>query len=346
MAKSTGGWTLSELARLLGGEFEGPADLIIRRPVPAGADDPEGIAFAESEEYFHKVEASHVGAVILGPGDRCQKPCIRVERPREAFRRLLQLCDRPMPLQGGVHPTAVVSPDATIHETASIGPYAVVEQGAIIGAGVRIFPFCYVGEDCKIGDETVIYPHASLYKNVSVGKRCIIHSGAVLGADGFGFVWDGEKQQKVPQIGAVVVGDDVEFGANSAADRATMGSTVVEGGVKIDNLVQLGHNTSVGEHSVIAGQTGIGGSTRIGKRVTMAGQVAVPDHREIADDVTLAGRSAVLDDIKEPGTYIGAPALKFGEGMKILALQLKLPDMLSRLRKVESKLKKLGGDDE
>lgn len=242
MEKRAQPWTLGGLADLLGGELHGPADLPIARPAPAHGEDPQGIAFCESDDYIAKAEASGVGAILVPRGATTHKPSIAVDSPRAAFGMLLAMAARPLPLNAGVHATAVVSAEAQVHETAAIGPYAVVERGARIGAGVRIYPFAYIGEDCDVGDQATIYPHAVLYQDVEIGARTIIHAGAILGADGFGFVWDGRRRVKVPQVGRVEIGADCEIGAGTTIDRATAGATRIGRGTKLDNLVQIGQD--------------------------------------------------------------------------------------------------------
>jgi len=347
MKKDTPGWTLTELAEMLGGTVASHPHYRVKRPVPADSDDTEGIAFCESEPYLEKAHVHNVGALLL-PFNLSShlKPAIHVEHPRVAFGRLLAISSRPLPIANGIHPTAVIHEEAIVDETASIGPYAVIERGAEIGAKARIFAFCYVGENCTVGDGTILYPQVVLYQDVKVGSNSIIHSGVVLGADGFGFVWTGQKQQKVPQVGRVDVGDDCEIGANTAIDRATCGVTSVGTGTKLDNLIQVGHNVSIGRDSVIAGQAAIGGSTTIGDRVTMAGQCAISDHVVITDDVTLGGSSGVGSDILTKGAYFGRPAQPASDGLRALLLSAKLPEIYSRLRALEKKMKAIEGDAE
>lgn len=342
MAQDHTEWTLGELAQIVGGQLFGPAGLTIRRPVPAGYDDPEGITFAESEAYLRLVEASSVGAVILSEEMRqCDKPHIRCANARQAFGRILALSWRDLPLPEGVHPTAIVAEEVKVAATARIGPYAIVEQGAVIEEDVKVFPFCYVGPGCVLKAGVRLYPHVILYRSVFLGERTVVHSGAVLGADGFGYFWDGEKHRKVPQVGEVIIGEDCEIGSLTTIDKATAGATRIGTGTKIDNLVQIGHNVEIGEHTVLAGQVGISGSARIGSRVTMAGQVGVGDHVTIADDVLLGGQSGVDTDVTESGKYWGTPALEFTEAARITVLLRKLPDIVKRLKRIEDELKRL-----
>lgn len=341
MEKRPPGWTLGELAEMLKGELRGPADMPIDSPAPADSDDPRGIAFCESIEYQATAEKKRVGALILGRDVDSPKPHIRVDSPRTAFGMLLALSARPLPIYEGIHPSAIISEGATVAESAAIGPFVVIERGAVVEAGARIFPFCYIGEGCVVGESTILYPNVTLYQDVEVGARTIIHSGAVLGADGFGFVWDGRRRIKVPQVGRVVIGDDAEIGAGTTIDRATAGETSIGRGTKIDNLVQVGHNCRVGDDGVIAAQSGFSGSCVVGDRFVMAGQCALSDHARITDDVTFAGRTATSKDIVTPGIYFGAPARPVNEALRSYVLQPKLPEMFARLRKLEKRIEEL-----
>lgn len=335
------GWSLAELAQALGATLDGPADHRVLRPAPAEEDDPDGLAFAQGD-YIAKALASGVGAVIVPldvpPAD---KPLLRHPQPRMAFGRFLGMASRPLPLAEGVSPEASVSSLAQIDPTARVGAFAVIEAGATIGPGARVYPFAYVGESCEVGEGAILYPHVVLVQEVTVGPRCIVHPGAVLGADGFGFVWDGKRQVKVPQVGRVVLEANVEVGANTAIDRATAGSTQVREGVKLDNLVQVGHNTKLGPHTVVASQTGISGSTSVGARCTIAGQVGMADHVTIADDVTLGGKSGVTKDIAAPGRYLGFPVQPVMDEMRLQATLRKVPALLEKIKDLEKRIAEL-----
>ncbi len=346
MEKRAQSWTLGKLAELLRAELHGPEDMRIDGPAPADSDDPVGIAFCESDEYQAAAETCGVGALILGNGKASFKPHLNVESPRIAFGMLLALCSRPLPINAGIHPAAQVNPEAEVNPSACIGPNVVIEAGASVGPGARIYANTYVGENCTVGENAILYPNVTLYQNVDVGARAIIHSSAVIGADGFGFVWDGKRRVKVPQVGRVVIGEDAEIGAATTIDRATAGATVIGRGTKIDNLVQIGHNCRVGVDGVIVSQSGISGSCIIGDRVMMAGQCGISDHARIGDDITLGGRTATSQDIDEPGVYLGVPARPVKEALRSLMLQPKLPEIYSRLRQLEKRLAELEKGDE
>ena len=340
------GWTLGQLGQLLDAEVRGPEGLTIRRPVPAGSDDPEGLTFAESAKYLETVLASKVGAVIVDRDTpEFDKPSLVVDVPRLAFFQLLSMAERKHSVATGVHPTAIIDPGATVSATACIGPYVVVAAEATIGERVQVFPFCYIGPGCTIGDDCRLMPGAVLVQDVSLGSRNLVHSGVVLGSDGFGFVWDGERQVKVPQVGGVQVGPDVEIGSNTTIDRATSGDTTLADDVKIDNLVHIGHNSRIGAHTVLAGLVGVSGSVTLGERVVVGGQAGFADHLTVGDDVLLAGRTGVFGDLVEPGEYFGVPPRPIGHAMRVMALQQRLPELVSRIRALEEELEKLKRGD-
>lgn len=344
MEKQPPPWTLGELAAALGAQLVGPPDFVISRLTSAESDDADGLAFVESAAWLAKAEAHGAGALIVGSGMTSSKPHLIVAKPREAFGLLLHWADRPPTLRPGIDPRAAIDPSAKIGEGASIGPFAVIEANTEIGAGARVFPFSYVGEGCILGERATLMPHVVLYPGVRIGARSTVHAGTILGADGFGYYWDGAKRVKVPQVGGVVLGNDVEIGALTAVDRATAGDTKVGDGVKIDNFVQVGHNVRIGEHTVIAGLTGIAGSARIGARNTVAGRVDFADHVSTCDDVTLGGRTGVAQSIEAPGAYLGTPAQPALEGAKNMKLSGKLTEFRDRIRQLEQEVKRLKGE--
>ncbi|MBE1469068.1 UDP-3-O-(3-hydroxymyristoyl)glucosamine N-acyltransferase [Kibdelosporangium phytohabitans] len=325
-------WTLAELAGPLSAAVGDSPDFRVLRPVAVDSDDPGGLTFCESRKYLRQLTAHAAGAVIVPPGLEVDRPHLIASKPRVAFETFLTMCRRPLPSRTGVHPTAIVDPLAEVDATASVGPYAVIEQGARIGAGVKVFPFCYVGENCVVGADTVLYPHVVLYQDVKVGARCVLHAHVTLGADGFGFRWDGRTQRKIEHVGGVLIGDDVEIGASSAVDRATAGATAVGDGVKLDNMVQIGHNARIGDHTVICGQSAVAGSSVLGERVTLAGQTGVADHVTVAGGVSFAARTLTTKDIPDPGVYYGVPARPLAEGLRIVA---RLPHLHERIEKLE-----------
>jgi UDP-3-O-[3-hydroxymyristoyl] glucosamine N-acyltransferase len=327
-------WTLRRLAELTGAEAHGDQRIVVERPVDVDADDPAGIAFCERRRHLDR--AVTVGVVIVPPGLAAgDRPHLVAAHPRMAFNRILEDFQRPSSLPPGRHPTAIVDQSADIDPTVRIGPFVVVEAGARVGAGAQLFASCHVGADCVVGEETVLHSRVTLYRDVRVGRRCIIHSGAVLGADGFGFLPVAGRYRKVPHVGTVTIADDVEIGAGTTIDRATVGTTSIGAGSKIDNLVHIGHNVRIGADCVLAGQVGVGGSARIGDRVRLAGRAGVLDHVRIGDDVTLGAGSAAFADLPEPGVYWGQPARPFARAARINAVLPRLADLVERVRRLE-----------
>jgi UDP-3-O-[3-hydroxymyristoyl] glucosamine N-acyltransferase len=335
-------WTLGELAERFAGRLVGPAGLVVERPVPADARDRSGIAFCESRRYLAK--ATGVGALLL-PEELSSDtvPYVQLADPRAAFGALLEEQRRPLPLGPGIHPTAVVAGTAQVDPSASVGPYVVIADGAVLGPRVRVHPFCYVGEGCTVGAGSVLWPHAVLCRDVHVGQRCTVHAGAVLGGDGFGYTREAGGWRKVPHVGDVRIGDDVDVCALASVERATCGSTVLGSGVKVGNLVQVGHNTRIGAHALLAPMSGVAGSSVLGERVVMGAQSGVSDHVTVADDVQLAGRTAVLRSIPRPGVYSGLPtAGPLERQQRVRALLPRLGELFERVRQLEKSARRDG----
>ena len=241
----------------------------------------------------------------------------------------------------GISPTAQIAEGVVLGEDVYVGAYAVLEQGVKVGRGVRIYPHAYVGKGVTIGEGTTIHPHVTLYHDVQIGARCIIHAGAVIGADGFGFAPQSDGYHKIPQLGNVILEEDVEIGANTCIDRAVMGSTIIRRGVKLDNLVQIAHNCSVDEHTVMASQVGLAGSSQIGKWCKFGGQVGIGGHITIGDRVEMGGQTGVISNIPEGSILMGSPGMPLREAMRNFVIQPKLPDMYRRLQALEKELAEL-----
>lgn len=339
MADESKSWTIGELAEAVGGECVGDSAHRIVRPVGAGTADPNGITFAGNADYLAQALSVPIGAVLVGRNVESDGAnLIRVDNPRAAFGIVLTLWERRPTVPVGVHPSAFVHETAIIDPSACIAAFASVGAGSSVGPGCVLHPHAVVGDGCRLGREVTLFPRAVLVQDVEIGDRTLIHAGAVIGADGFGFEWDGAKRVKIPQIGRVRIGQDCEIGANACIDRATLGETVIEDGVKIDNLCQIGHNVRVGEHTVITGMVGVGGSTVIGKRNVIGASSGISDHITIADDVTLGGRTGVASNIDQPGTYFGTPAQPMREALRTFMVIPKLGEMWQRLRALERKV--------
>jgi UDP-3-O-[3-hydroxymyristoyl] glucosamine N-acyltransferase len=338
--------TLAELAQHIGAEVRGDGTRQIDGVATLATAGPREIAYVTSDRYAAQLATTAAGAVILSPAHvaLCRGDALVASDPRLAFARAAQFL-YPVMHHTGVHPTAVVHPSARVASSAWVGPLAILEAHAEVAERCQIGPGCYVGEGARIGADTRLSAHAVLAARCVLGERVLVHPGAVIGADGFGFARDGERWVKVPQLGRVVVGDDVEIGANTTVDRGALDDTVIGNGVKLDNLIQIAHNVRIGDHTAIAAQVGIAGSTVIGKRCTIAGQAGIIGHLEIADDVHITATSMVTNSIREPGVYSSGLKAVPAEEWRRNAVRLgQLDEIARRLKKLEDRLKQTPGE--
>lgn len=341
MATETKQWTLGELAPILGCTLHGDPNFVITAPATSKSDNATGLTFAESEDYLAEAKASGVGAVIVGSVQPdFPKPTLVSESPRLSFFKLLTMFQPRFAAAAGAHATAVIDPTAQT-DGAAIGAYAVVERDTVIEPGATIMAHAYIGPECVVRKGAVIMPHAVLLRNVEIGEDAEVGPGAILGHSGFGYVWDGKQQLRVPQVGGVILGNNVHIGALTAVDCATADNTTIDDDTKLDNLVQVGHNVQIGKHGVFASQTGIGGSTVIGDNHTAGGQAGYHDHIVVADNVSISGRGGVLADLPESGTYGGIPVVPINRFYRIVAIEQSLPEVLGRIRKLEKRIKEL-----
>ncbi|MBI3638116.1 MAG: UDP-3-O-(3-hydroxymyristoyl)glucosamine N-acyltransferase, partial [Candidatus Rokubacteria bacterium] len=265
--------------------------------------------------------------------------------PREALAQLLAMFHPARLVAPGIHARAVVAAEATVDPTASVAALAVVEAGARVGARVRIAPGAYVGPGVIIGDDSVLHPDVVVCEGCRVGRRVVLHPGVVLGADGFGYIFGASGHRKIPQVGGVVIEDDVEIGANTTVDRAMLGDTVVRRGTKIDNLVQVAHNVDIGEDCILAAQVGIAGTSRVGKNAILLGQVGVGDHVTIGDGAVLAAQSGTTHDVPAGAKMSGSWARPMAQTRRIWLLEADLPELVRRVRDLEKRLAALEGEE-
>ncbi|HXX56458.1 MAG TPA: UDP-3-O-(3-hydroxymyristoyl)glucosamine N-acyltransferase [Thermodesulfovibrionales bacterium] len=332
---------LGEIATRLGGEAKGDPETDILGV--AGIHDVEEgeITFLSDRRLIEACARSKASCVLVGEFiPELRKPQIIVKNPQLAFAELLALFHRKPVKRTGISTLASVSARATIGPDVSVGPFAYIADGAVIGRNTVISPGVFIGDDAVIGDDCIIYPHVTVREKAKIGNRVIIHAGSVIGSDGFGYVLEDGRHHKIPQVGGVVIGDDVEIGANVTIDRATTGDTIIGSGTKIDNLVQIAHNVKIGESSIIVAQVGIAGSSEIGNFVVLGGQVGVPDHVRISDGTMVGAQSGVLGDL-DKGIYSGSPAIPHRDFLKAAALFARLPEINKRLRELEAKIKSL-----
>ncbi len=338
--------TAASVAEQLQGEVLGDGQTPLKGFAPADRAQAGDLTFAENEEFFARAEQTAASAIIVGGNvtSNTGKVLIRVSNARVAFAKALALFF-PEPSQAaGIHPSAVVARSAQVDPSAHIGPHCVVGERAQISGGTIMHAGNYVGDDCKVGLACVLFPNAVLYPRTELGQRVRVHAGAVVGSDGYGYVLDGGAHRKVPQIGNVIVGDDVEIGANVTIDRGALGPTVIGKGTKIDNLVQIAHNVRIGEHCLVIAQAGIAGSSKLGNYVILAGQAGIAGHLQIGNKVTIAAQSGVMHNLPDGQTVLGSPALPDKQTKRqMLALQ-RLPELLRRVNELEKKLGLTGGD--
>lgn len=334
-------FSAAEIAKQLQGEVIGDAGAMLTGFAPANSAKPGDLTFAENEDFFARAEQSAATAIIADARfNSTVKILIRVPNARVAFAKALALFFPEQKFAAGIHPTAVIAASAQIDSTAHIGPHCTVSERVKIGALSVLQAGNFVGNDSKLGDEVNLFPNATIYPRTEIGHRVRIHAGTVIGSDGFGYVLDNGFHRKVPQIGNVVIGDDVEIGANVTIDRGALGSTIIGKGTKIDNLVQIAHNVEIGEHCIVIAQAGISGSTKLGKYVILAGQVGLAGHLKIGNQVTVAAQSGVMHNIPDGEKWFGYPAQPDKEFKRQIIAQRKLPELLKRVAELE---KKLGG---
>jgi UDP-3-O-[3-hydroxymyristoyl] glucosamine N-acyltransferase len=332
-------YTVEEIARHLAGEVLGNPSLRLEGFAPADRAQPGDLTFAENENYFARAENSAASAILVdGQFTSKAKTLIRVANSRIAFAKVLPLFFPERILPAGVHPTAVVPPSARIDPTAHIGPFCVVGEHVQIGAHCALHGSSHIGDGCHLGENVTLFPNVVLYPDTEVGSRVRIHSGTVVGSDGFGYVLDAGQHRKVPQIGNVIIRDDVEIGANVTIDRGALGPTVIGKGTKIDNLVQIAHNVTIGENCLIVSQAGIAGSTKLGNYVILAGQAGLAGHLKIGNRVSIAAQSGVMHNIPDGEKWLWTPAQPDRQAKRQMIAMQQLPELLRRVAELERKL--------
>lgn len=340
MIERADGFTLDEIVARFGGRLKGDGCLRVRRVASIERAGPEDFSFLANPKYRKLLKASRAGAIALSPADAdgCPLPCIAIDNPYAYYARVAQLLNPPAQIVPGVHPTAVV--ETSLDPSVCVGAGSWIGKGARIGGNSVIGPGCLIGEGAAIGAEARLYGNVTVYAECAIGVRAIIHSGAVVGADGFGFARESDgRWSKIPQVGRVLIGDDVEIGANTTIDRGALDDTVIGNGVKLDNQIQIGHNVHIGEHTAIAGCVGIAGSARIGRRCTVGGGAIILGHLTIADDVNISAATLITKSIGQAGTYTGALPFEAHRDWLRNAAQLRHLDAMSdRISKLEARL--------
>lgn len=336
----------STIAEFLQGSIEGNPEAEVHTVSKIEDGKPGSLAFLANPKYEKYIYDSKASIILVNKDFSPEKPVsatlIRVNNAYEAFASLLDLYQQAKPQKTGIRQNVSIHETASLGENVYVGEFTVIEQGVKTGNNVKIYPQVYIGDGVEIGDNTILYSGVKIYEGCKIGKNCVIHSGTIIGADGFGFAPDADNNyRKIPQIGIVIIEDNVEIGANSCVDRATMGATVIRKGVKLDNLIQIAHNVEVGENTVMAAQTGIAGSTKIGKNNMFAAQVGIIGHLTIGDNVKIGGQSGVINDVKDGEILQGSSAIAHRDYWKSYILFRKLPEMRRELSQLEKEVREI-----
>jgi UDP-3-O-[3-hydroxymyristoyl] glucosamine N-acyltransferase len=335
------------IAGFLKGEIEGDPEIKVNTVAKIEEGHAGALSFLANPKYEHFIYTTKSSIVLVNksfvPTDRIDATLIRVENAYEAFASLLRLVDQARPRKKGIHPTAVIESSAKIGSDVYIGPFSYIGENSVVEDGCAVYPHVYLGDNTRLGRNCILNPGVTVYHDCIIGEGCIIHAGSVIGSDGFGFAPQSENEyMKIPQLGNVILEDHVEIGANVTIDRATMGSTIIRKGVKLDNLIQIGHNVEVGENTVMAAQTGISGSTKIGKNCMFGGQVGLAGHIKIANGTKIGAQAGILGDVKEENTVIiGSPAIDLKQFLRSSVVFKKLPEMKSKLDTLEKEVESL-----
>jgi UDP-3-O-[3-hydroxymyristoyl] glucosamine N-acyltransferase len=340
-------FTATTIAGFLKGEIEGNPDIKVNTIAKIEEGQSGALSFLANPKYEHFLYETKSSIVLVNksfvPSARVGATLIRVENAYEAFASLLRLVDQARPRKKGIHSTAIIENTAKIGNEVYIGPYVYVGENCIIGDGCSLYPHVYIGDNSELGFNCTLNPGVTVYHDCILGEGCIIHAGSVIGSDGFGFAPQSDNEyMKIPQLGNVVLEDSVEIGANVTIDRATMGSTIIRKGVKLDNLIQIAHNVEVGENTVMAAQTGISGSTKIGKNCMFGGQVGLAGHLKIANGTKIGAQGGILGDVKDENTaIIGSPAIEIKQFLRSSVIFRKLPEMKSKIDSLEKEVESL-----
>ena len=339
-------FTAKQIAELIQGRVEGDENATVRTFAKIEEGVPGAISFLSNPKYTHYIYETQSSVVLINEDVELEKPVkatlIRVKNAYECVAKLLQFYESMKPAKTGIDPLASISPKATIGKDVFIGAFAVIGDGAVVGDGTQIYPHTVVGDGVSIGQKCLLYPNVTIYQGCKLGNNVTIHAGSVIGADGFGFAPNTEGYDKIPQIGIVVIEDNVEIGANTCVDRSTMGQTVIHQGVKLDNLIQVAHNCEIGENTVMSAQVGMAGSTKIGSWCMVGGQAGFAGHIHVADKTFVGAQCGVIKDTKGNGeSLIGSPAMDPKMFFKAKAIYSKLPDMYREIEALKREIEEL-----
>jgi UDP-3-O-[3-hydroxymyristoyl] glucosamine N-acyltransferase len=338
-------FTAKQIADFLKGEIIGNPEVTVSNFSKIEEGKAGTITFLANPKYTHYIYDTEADIVLVNSDFEPERPVratlVKVPNAYTALASLMEMVNKSAPPKSGTEPMSFIAPTANLGKEVYVGAFAYIGDQAEIGDGCKIYPQSYIGDNVKIGKNTVVYPGVRIYHNCHIGADCILHSGAVIGADGFGFSKEEDIYHKIPQLGNVIIEDDVEIGANTTIDRAVMGSTIIRKGVKLDNLIQIAHNCEIGEHTAMAAQVGIAGSTKIGENCMLGGQVGIGGHITIGKNSQIGAQSGIISNIKEGSEIIGSPAMPVKSFFKSSIIMPKLPDMYRQLNALEKELSEL-----
>jgi UDP-3-O-[3-hydroxymyristoyl] glucosamine N-acyltransferase len=338
-------FSAKQIAEFIQGTVVGDENATVHTFAKIEEGIPGSISFLSNPKYLHYIYDTKASIVLVNkdftPEQEVKTTLIKVDNAYESLAKLLTLYEMSKPKKTGIDSLAYIAPTAKIGKEVYIAPFAYIGDGAVIGDNTAIYPHATIGENAQIGNNCILYPNVTVYHDCRIGNQCILHAGSVIGADGFGFAPSPEGYEKIPQIGIVIIEDNVEVGANTCIDRSTMGATIVHKGVKLDNLIQIAHNVEVGSHTVMSSQVGIAGSTKIGEWCMFGGQVGVAGHIKVNDHVSVAAQSGIAKATKENQAIMGSPAIDAKQYFKCSAVFKNLPEMFSTVNQLQKEIEEL-----
>jgi len=338
-------FTAEQIATVLNGTIEGDPSVRVGDFSRIEEGKPGTLTFLANPKYTHYIYTTKASIVLVNndfkPEQPLQATLIRCDNAYAALAILLDMVEKMKPQKTGIEPMSYIAESATVGENVYVGGFAYIAESVKIGNNTQIYPQSYIGEDVTIGNNTIIYPGVKIYSGCTVGNNCIIHAGAVIGSDGFGFAPEEGVYKKIPQMGIVIIEDDVEIGANTTIDRAVMDATIIRKGVKLDNLIQIAHNVEVGDHTVMAAQVGISGSTKIGKQCMFGGQVGLGGHITIGDNANIGAQSGIISNIEPDAKIMGAPAIPVKDYFRSSIIFPKLPEMYRQIAQLQKEIEAL-----
>jgi UDP-3-O-[3-hydroxymyristoyl] glucosamine N-acyltransferase len=338
-------FSAKQIASFIQGEIIGDENVTVHTFAKIEEGTPGALSFLSNIKYSPYIYTTQSSIVLINkdfiPEKEIKATLIKVDNAYESLAKLLTLYEKSKPKKQGVHSLAYIAPTAQIGKNVYIGPFVYIGDKAIIGDDTLLYPHTYIGDGVEIGQRCILYSHANVYQDCRIGNDCIIHSGAVIGADGFGFAPSEKGYEKIPQIGIVILEDQVEIGSNTCVDRATMGATIIRTGVKLDNLIQIAHNDDIGAHTVMAAQVGIAGSTKLGEWCMIGGQVGIIGHLKIGNKVSISAKSGITNHVNSNTRMMGFPAIEAKQNIKSFIVYKKLPEMYAELNSLRKELDEL-----